>query len=621
MGGWMARAWALVLALLALIGIILNFYFDARREAVRQVAKVPLFAHPPSLTSDIAPLDIQIPPNMDAVQSAVFVVVATPAKAPGRRQPHADHGERTLGTAFSVDIETPRFATAAHVARDARTYAGAGFTIELRQANNPSNRCVVDTSQNREHPGHAQLAELADKYGPVFDVSGAKAGAPDGAGPHPLSPGLPFKPAPVAHGFDVALLTTNRCNLAGVEPVPLSEQEELETVRPGMAMAMTGFILGPHSYADGLIEILAPARTELGAIVSVDDLIPTPNPVRQGPPLYLRLIHKLHIGPGAGGSPLIGPHGKLIGIVTGGREPAAGIIFERAQAACERDPCAPPPSERRFVDPQDLRQAVIAEGQADRADALADLLGPEPETTLSARYRTLIWQSLSRGTSVTEGLKSLITDRIEAIQARYDQNVFAPQSQIGAGPWTAHTLTYDPRLSRVACMPKEAMPPGQPDPCQPVTGFDFRKRQSGKITYVKSIEIDTDQHHLLATADRVGDAFCPLEVRVEFTQLRVHKSGAGLAPVVHLPPLRAGRQPAQIIIARTRNCEAGDYADVFTRNAHLVMTSFEFDRHSPYQDEISAIDKLLDQAGDSVANAIDLITGGPAPMPASDRRN
>ncbi|HAJ46378.1 MAG TPA: hypothetical protein DCL54_07345, partial [Alphaproteobacteria bacterium] len=59
----------------------------------------------------------------------------------------------------------------------------------------------------------------------------------------------------------------------------------------------------------------------------------------------------------------------------------------------------------------------------------------------------------------------------------------------------------DPRMSRVACMPKEAMPPGQPDPCQPVTGFDFRKRQSGKITYVKSIEIDTDQHHLLATAD------------------------------------------------------------------------------------------------------------------------
>jgi len=120
-----------------------------------------------------------------------------------------------------------------------------------------------------------------------------------------------FTPLDLINEYDVGIIEVDpSVNLP--EALKVASPEELEALTPGTPVASMGFPVEGLAGGDTIID--APAALRYGFIGSLTDVFM----VRAEPEHRLLIQHSVPVTGGVSGSPLIGPSGKVIGIVNGG---------------------------------------------------------------------------------------------------------------------------------------------------------------------------------------------------------------------------------------------------------------------------------------------------------------
>jgi hypothetical protein len=232
------------------------------------------------------------------------------------------------GTAFVVDREQGVLATTGHM-RGLLPIGEEGADVHL--INRSLDRGIPIIAV-RPHAGYAAFRALVEDYQPIRKESSIYAPS-----------ALPLRDI----AFDAALITVNPIdpdtgeNRLGPD-MKIAPEEKLLALAPGSPIAVIGY---PYDTLDDTITAtVATPRAERGAIAAmiapIDDVTETKDPVTAN-----LLVHRLATAGGNSGSPIVDAAGEVVGLHSHGVESISSN----------------------------------ADGAAQRAEAIYDLLSPERE--------------------------------------------------------------------------------------------------------------------------------------------------------------------------------------------------------------------------------------------------
>jgi hypothetical protein len=573
------------LAAIAVTGVLLNFWFDASREASRRGGT-------PSIgdvltASKVAPLSL--PASVTGAQDSVFYVQGTTGNA----------------TAFLVDAENLIFATNAHVPRRImQARQGQPAQLVLRQANNLKFECKIEPQDVREHPGHELLTKLVDQYSPVIarpvtvPIKGAER--------------LKIKPLRLTTlsamlGFDAAVLKARKenCNLDAAKPpaaLKLANQQELTELGSGSLIARVSFPGGPGNVNSDLQDRNTIPRIDIGYVRAVDGYIPQPSQPTSAASIKHLVAHTLPSTGGTSGGPFLNAQGHVVAINQGGIEFSGNVpvrcfpvsplnipsILE-GSAPCK----TANDGEGRLLGRLDsavLTQAVARENFAHRADAIHDLTGGKSDADLKAHYTAEIGKALAASLPMVDVLERLNLQQIEGLalprSAAFDPDKVTTQKL---------TLTFDEAYDRDVC--------GEtPNP------------NSCSVRYTKRIKLAPSRNVIVQAADVSIGNLCEMDMELQQVGTNVRFVASGQKPVLAV----GGPLPSaefDLVLTRKPGCSnAPEYLEKLTWNANAVISQFDLVPGSAPAAEGNRLISIVESIGQNARQAVGLVVAPPSEL-------
>lgn len=577
-GGRTVRILGWAVAAIAVTGVVLNFWFDASREASRR-GGTPAIGD--VLTaSTVAPL--HVPAAVTSAQNSVFYV----------------QGSNGAATAFLVDAENLIFATNAHVPRKLlQAHQGQPAQLVLRQANNLKFECKIEPQDVREHPGHELLMTLVDRYSPV--IARPLSAPATGTENLKIKP-LRFNTLAAMLGFDAAIVKARKenCNLDAVKPpaaLELASEQELAELGSGNLIARVSFPGGAGNVNAEIQDRNTIPRIDIGYIRAVDGYIPQPNQPTAAASVKHLVAHTLPSSGGSSGGPFLNARGHVVAINQGGLEFSGNVPVRCFPVSplnvpailADSAPCKTAENgEGRLLGRLDsfvLTQAVARENFAHRADSIRDLTGGKSDAELTKFYTSEIGKALAASLPMVDVLERLNLQQIEALAASRSA-AFDPASV----STQKLTLTFDEAYDRENC-------------------GDGANPARCPVRYSQRIKLSPNRNVVVQAADVSMGNMCDMDMELQQvgTNVRVTASGQKPAFVVGGPLPSAD---FDLVLTRKPGCSAAsEYLEKLTWNANAVISQFDLVQGSAPAADGGQLISIMQAVGRNVRQAVDLV--------------